>query len=64
MEKLLLFTCFQYDPGSNSYAISALKLMRFGGGLTLVVIAASLLVLRARGSRNARQKAALDGLHS
>lgn len=50
MEKFLLFMCFQYDPESNSYAASAVKIMRLGGLLTLVVLAAGLGVLWWRGS--------------
>ena len=49
MERFLLFTCYIYDPDSNSYAASAVKLMRLTGVLTMatIVIGVSLLWLRS-----------------
>lgn len=45
MDRFLLFSCFQYDPEAGSFVPSAWKIMRFFGGLTVVVLAAALLML-------------------
>ena len=50
MDRVLLFTCFQYDPNSNSYAPAAWKVMRSGGALTVIFVGVGLLVLWKRGS--------------
>lgn len=34
----LILTCFHYDPQAGSYAVSAMKLMRLGGGLTVLLV--------------------------
>ncbi len=51
MDRFLLFTCFQYDPRTNTYAPVAWKVMRSGALLTLVVMALGLTLLWWRGSR-------------
>jgi protein SCO1/2 len=51
-DKILLFTCFQWDPESGSYAPSAMKIMRAGAMLTLLVVVVVLLVLWLRGPRH------------
>jgi protein SCO1/2 len=62
VEKALLFTCFQYDPESGSYAYSAMKLMRLGGGLTVILLAGVIGLLFWRGSRqNKTHRPALEG---
>jgi protein SCO1/2 len=62
VERMLLFTCFQYDPESNSYAYSAMKLMRLGGGITVVVLAGVVGFLFWRGSRgNTAHGPSLEG---
>jgi protein SCO1/2 len=48
MEKFLLFTCYRYDPDANSYALSAVKVMRLAGAITIVAIGAGLLILKLR----------------
>lgn len=53
LHDILLFTCFQYDPASGSYAASAQKIMRTGGILTILAVGILLLTLRRR-SVNAR----------
>jgi protein SCO1/2 len=63
MDKFLLFMCYQYDPDANSYAMSAVKLMRFGGLLTLIVIVTGLLVLWRTGPRFRQETVALGGAH-
>ena len=35
MERILLF-CFQYDPDSDSYSFTILKIMMAGGALTIL----------------------------
>lgn len=43
-EHLLLY-CFQYDPNSKSYVMTARNIMRGGGALTVFIIGASLMRL-------------------
>lgn len=50
MDKFLLYMCFQYDPNSNSYAASAMKIMRLGGAVTIVLMGAGFFMLWWRGS--------------
>lgn len=68
MDKLLLFTCYQWNPDANSYSPVAWKLMRTGGVLTVTALAATLLVLWVMGSRHDRssseKNAVLDGMNS
>lgn len=45
MDSLLLFNCFQWDPEAGSFVPSAWKIMRFGAGLTAVVLAVGIVVL-------------------
>jgi len=55
IDKFLLFTCFMYDPLANSYAVSATKLVRFAGALTVVALGLWLIVLwRRDGVRSIR----------
>ena len=51
IDTLLLFNCFQWDPERNSYVASAWKIMRLGGVLTIILVAAGLVVLGVRNSR-------------
>jgi|GEM_PF-451008 len=37
--------CFQWNPGSNSYVITAFRWMQFGSGLTLAIVVSVLTVL-------------------
>ncbi|MCP3902745.1 MAG: SCO family protein [Planctomycetes bacterium] len=64
MDKFLLFMCYQYDPDANSYAMSAVKLMRFGGILTLIAIVVGIFVLRRTVPRIRPEAVALGGAHS
>lgn len=50
MDKFLLFMCYHYDPLSKSYAASAMKIMRLGGVVTVMLMAAGLGMLWWRGS--------------
>lgn len=56
MEQILLFTCFQYDPNSNSYVLSARKIMRWGGVLTLIAIVAGVFFLSRRRAKHHEMK--------
>jgi len=53
----LLLTCYRYDPASRKYEPYALGVVRAGGALTLLVLAAVILrlVWRERRTRAARQ---------
>jgi protein SCO1/2 len=51
MERLLLFTCYQFDPEAGSYAMSAVKIMRLAGAMTVVIIGLGLVLLWRRGPR-------------
>jgi protein SCO1/2 len=53
MDKFLVFMCYQYDPLKNSYAASAMKIMRLGGLVTVVLVAAGLGLLWMRSPRHA-----------
>jgi protein SCO1/2 len=44
-DQLAMF-CFQYDPSKGKYSLSAIKLMRIAGVLTVLAIVIGLLVLR------------------
>lgn len=46
-EQLLLF-CFQYDPDAQGYSFTIIKLMKFFGLLTLIVLGAYLLIFWKR----------------
>ncbi len=45
LDKILLFNCFQYDPGRNSYTPSAWKLMRTGAVLMIIMLVLGIAVL-------------------
>ena len=47
VDQALLF-CYRYDPESGTYAAAALNLVRAGGAVTVVAIAALILLLRRR----------------
>lgn len=52
MDRILLLTCFQWDPDSNSYGPVAWKIMRTGAAFTVLVLGMGLFVLWLRGSRH------------
>lgn len=49
VDDILLFTCFQFDPNSNSYTLSILKLMRTVGIGFVVLLAVAIFLLSRRG---------------
>jgi len=51
MDKALLFSCFQYSSDKSGYVVSAWKIMRAGGIVTVVLLALVLSVLFVWGSR-------------
>lgn len=55
VDKLTLF-CFHFDPKENKYTMAAFNIMRAGGGLTVLILAAVLVPfwLRSRRERRAR----------
>ena len=54
IDQLILF-CFHYDPGANKYALAATRIMRAGGFLFLLVLAAFLLPFWLRHRRETVQ---------
>jgi protein SCO1/2 len=49
MDQLMLY-CYHYDPATGRYGAAVINLIRAGGVVTLIAIAALLLTLRRRGS--------------
>jgi protein SCO1/2 len=47
----LLLLCFHYDPTTGQYSLFVMRLLRWAGGLTVVVIVAGLVLLSRRGKR-------------
>jgi len=50
----LLLYCFHYDPVTGTYSATAMNIVRLGGGVTVIALAAFLLAMR----RRERQRAA------
>jgi protein SCO1/2 len=59
IDRALLF-CYQYDPSSARYSASILRIIRFGGVLTMLAVVAGILIFRRRDIA-ARTK--LEGAH-
>lgn len=57
VDRLLLF-CYHYDPASKGYVLFAQNVMKIGGGMTVLAVAA-LLVAMFNRERKARRRAAL-----
>jgi protein SCO1/2 len=51
----VLLSCFKYDPERRRYTLAATNLMRFGGGLTVVILAAILIPKWIRDNRRKKQ---------
>jgi protein SCO1 len=56
LDKIIL-TCFRYDPDSNSYAFLSLKIMRLGGGLTILILGAVMASFWMKEIRRNKQRA-------
>lgn len=50
--------CLTFDPRTNSYSLAAMTLMRVGGAVTVVVLAAMIWIMLRRERRTAGSKAA------
>ena len=50
MDQLLLY-CYHYDPATGKYGAAIMKVMRIAGVITMLGIAAMLLLLKARNPR-------------
>jgi protein SCO1/2 len=48
VDQLLLY-CYHYDPATGKYGAAVMNLMRLGGVVTLIGLAALLFSLRRRG---------------
>jgi protein SCO1/2 len=53
VDNALLLTCLSYDPQTGKYSVAAMKLMRLGGALTVLVLAVYLTVTWLRARRKA-----------
>ena len=60
IDNFLLFTCFQFDPNSNSFVPNAWLIMRSAAGLTVVALGLCLTLAYLRS--NARHAAAVSGV--
>ncbi len=52
-----LVTCYEFDDEARSYSLAALSLLKWGGGLTLLVVGGGLLAFWRREGRRSRQQA-------
>ncbi len=53
LDRFILW-CHQYDPSSQGYVVFAMRLMKIGGAITVVVIAAGLIFMFRRSARIAK----------
>lgn len=53
----LLLLCYRYDPATGRYGAAALGLMRAGGVITMLAMAAFVVVMLRRDARRARAEA-------
>jgi protein SCO1/2 len=60
IDRALLF-CYQYDPTSARYSAAILKIIRLGGILTILALAAGIFIFRRRDIAAARTK--FQGAH-
>ena len=49
--------CLTFDPRTNTYSLAAMTLMRIGGAVTVVVLAAMIWIMLRRERRKARSEA-------
>ena len=50
-----LVTCYEFDDEARSYSLAAMTLLKWGGGLTLLVVGGGLLAFWRREGRRSRQ---------
>ncbi len=55
VDKFLLY-CYRYDPDEGRYAPVAMKMMRLGGGVTIVILGSVLFTFWYREARHRRRK--------
>jgi protein SCO1/2 len=53
LDRFILW-CHQYDPASQGYVVFAMRLMKIGGAITVVVITTGLIYMFRRGARTAQ----------
>ncbi|HEB52035.1 MAG TPA: SCO family protein [bacterium] len=54
--------CLTFDPTTNSYSLAAMTLMRIGGAITVVVLAAMIWIMLRRERQKARSQASPDSI--
>lgn len=57
-----LMTCYEFDDESRSYSLAVMGLLKWGGGLTLLVVGGLLLTFWRREGRRSRQAGDADAL--
>jgi protein SCO1/2 len=55
IDHVLLF-CYQYDPSTATYSTAILRIVRLGGGLTILCIVGGILIFRRRDARSAQAR--------
>jgi len=55
LDKIILY-CYHYDAGSGRYGLAALRIMRLGGGLTVVALGTALVTVWLRDARRGRAR--------
>lgn len=57
-DKFVLNCIYQYDPTSGRYGLAIIKLLRWCGGLTVALLAGSILIMSLRSGRSAESNSA------
>lgn len=60
IDQLILF-CYHFDPGSNSYVLFAMNVMRLGGGFTILLLGFLLFPVWFRSYRRSPALTAIEG---
>lgn len=55
-----LMTCYEFDPDARSYSLAAMSLLKWGGGLLLVVFGGAMAAFWRREGRRSRAAASAD----
>ena len=56
VDKLLLY-CYRYDPATGKYGAAVMNMVRLGGALTIIGLAALIIMLKRRDAGSARRLA-------